>query len=123
MKSRNTITLTLMSASILLLLVLQILWLQNSYEKAFYDLRRDSNYLFRNTLFSIRDSLFFKNIQALPLDSSKVESVQVFRKFDHNDSTRISSTQSTNVQIYVKGSSVNKDSIIDVIRPMAHFDF
>ncbi|HEU5291083.1 MAG TPA: hypothetical protein VFU05_10595, partial [Cyclobacteriaceae bacterium] len=82
-KSRNTITLILMSASILLLLVLQILWLQNSYEKAFFDLRRDGNFLFRNTLYAIRDSLFFKNVKAIPPD--KIESVQVFKSNNSND--------------------------------------
>src|SRR5688572_16071896 len=119
MKSRNTITLTLMSASIMLLLVLQILWLQNSYEKAFYDLRRDSNYIFRNTLFSIRDSLFLKNIQALPIDSSK--SV-MFKKIDHVDSMRVS-MRSSSVQVIVKSSSDNKDSIVKALQPIAHFDF
>jgi signal transduction histidine kinase len=111
-----------MSASILLLLVLQMLWLQNSYEKAFYDLRRDSNYLFRNTLFAIRDSLFLKNVKALPLDSSKIESVQVFRKTNSTDSMRVS-MQSSSVQVIVKNSSANKDSLIEALRPMAHFNF
>src|SRR5687767_16037450 len=83
MKSRNSITLTLMSASILLLLVLQILWLQNSYEKAFYDLRRDGNFLFRNTLFSIRDSLFLKSVKTLrqqdTLSLGRVESTRLYK--------------------------------------------
>ena len=108
-----------MSASILLLLVLQMLWLQNSYEKAFYDLRRDSNYLFRNTVFSIRDSLFFKNIQALPIDSSK--SV-VFKEINHTDSMRVR-MRASSVQVIVKSSTDNKDSLIEAIRPMAHYNF
>src|SRR6478609_8131730 len=119
MRSKNTITLTLMMMSILLLLILQVLWLQNAYEKAFFDLRRDGNYVFRNTLFSIRDSLFLKNVQALPIDSSKTA---VFKKIDQMDSGRVS-MQSSSVQIYVRGSANNKDSIIDALRPMAHFDF
>jgi len=108
-----------MSASILLLLVLQILWLQNSYEKAFFDLRRDGNYIFRNTLFSIRDSLFLKNIQALPLDSSKTV---MFKKIDHTDSMQVG-MQTSSVQIIVNSQSVNKDSVINALRPMAHYDF
>src|SRR5690349_11155315 len=115
MKLKNSITLALMTASIVLLLVLQILWLQNSYEKAFYDLRRDSNYLFRNTLFSIRDSLFFKNVKAVPPDN--VESIKIYK--NSPDSLRVS-MQSSTVQVIVKNSShVNKDSLFAALQPMA----
>lgn len=112
-----------MTVSILLLLILQALWLQNSYEKAFFDLRRDGNYLFRNTLFSIRDSLFFKNVQAVP-DSlpSNIESLRVFKK-GNVDSMQVSMRSST-VQVFVKGSAQNNDSIIEALRPMAqHFSY
>lgn len=110
-----------MSASILLLLVLQVLWLQNSYEKSFYDLRRDSNYLFRNTLFSLRDSLFFKNIKAVPPD--KIEAVQIFKTDPSPDSIRIHATQSSSVQVIVRSQSANKDSVIKALGPMARFNF
>ena len=109
-----------MSASILLLLVLQILWLQNSYEKAFFDLRRDSNYLFRNTLIAIRDSLFLRNVQAVPPE--KIEGIQVFKADRPPDSLRVN-MQSSSVQIIVKNTSGNKDSIINALRPMAHFNY
>src|SRR5688572_19257460 len=119
MKSRNTITLTLMFASILLLLVLQILWLQNSYEKAFYDLRRDSNYLFRNTLFSIRDSLFLKNVQAVP--DSVPSRIQKTLEISADTMTI---TSKSSIQLLVRGSTKNNDSILDALRPMAqHFNF
>lgn len=116
-----------MSVSILLLLILQALWLQNSYEKAFYDLRRESNQLFRSTLFSIRDSLFLKNVRALPSDSllhSKIEAVQIFKNPGKGkDSVRVS-MKSSNVQVFVKGDLKNNDSIIDALRPMAqNFSF
>ena len=124
MKSRNTLTITLMSASILLLLILQTLWLQNSYEKAFYDLRRDSNYLFRSTLFSLRDTLFLKSIHAIPPDlaPSKIESIQLFKRPD-KDSIQLNTKSA--VQVIVKGGSIaNSDSIIRAIRPMAqNFNF
>jgi two-component system, OmpR family, phosphate regulon sensor histidine kinase PhoR len=124
MKSRNTITITLMTASMLLLLVLQVLWLQNSYEKAFYDLRRDSNYLFRNTLFSIRDSLFLKNVEAVPFDTTRmIDQVRVFKRSDSPDSMRVR-VKSSSVQLFVKSSGGDNDSIIDALRPMAHhFNF
>lgn len=122
MKSRNTITLTLMSASILLLLVLQMLWLQNSYEKAFFDLRRESNYLFRNTLFAIRDSLFLKNVKALPPENSRIDSM-VYKEVRSTDSMRVQ-LKASSVQIIVDNKSASKDSLAEaILRPMAHFNF
>lgn len=111
-----------MSVSILLLLILQVLWLQNSYEKAFFDLRRDSNYIFRNTLFSIRDSLFLKNVKPLASDSqwqpSKIQSLQIFNK-QGADSLQINMRSST-VQVFVNSDNPgNNDSIIKALRPMA----
>lgn len=122
MKSRNTITLGLMTASILLLLVLQTLWLRNSYDKAFFDLRREMNQTFRSTVFGVRDSLFAKNIK--PLDSlitpDKIQTVQVFKR-EGKDSLRINMKSST-VQVYVN-SRGNNDSIAKALQPMArHFE-
>jgi two-component system phosphate regulon sensor histidine kinase PhoR len=125
MKSRNTITLTLMSASILLLLVLQILWLQNSYEKAFYDLRRDSNYLFRNTLLSIRDSLFVKNVKTLrqqdSLPMGTIDSAQVFKSDFSPDTLRVHrrTSSASTIQVIVNSKHINEDSIIRALRPAA----
>lgn len=116
-----------MSASILLLLVLQILWLQNSYEKAFFDLRRDGNFVFRNTLFSLRDSIFLKSVKAVPHDSlfpdpTKIESIQVIKK-RNGDSLKITRKSST-VQVFVRGTTGSNDSIADMLRPMAsNFNF
>ena len=52
-----------MVSSVLLLIVLQFFWLRGSYEKAFFDFRRETCMLFRTTVFSLRDSLFVKNIE------------------------------------------------------------
>jgi len=106
-------------------LVLQALWLQNSYEKSLFDLRRDTNNLFRSTLYSIRDSLFLKNVKPLGLDStssSKIESVKVFSNED-SDSMKVNWKPST-VQVFVNGNGhSNTDSIIRALRPMAqHFN-
>lgn len=116
-----------MSASILLLLVLQIFWLQNSYEKAFFDLRRDGNFVFRNTLFSVRDSLFLKSVKAVPHDSlfpdaTGIESIRVIKKRD-GDSLKITRSSST-VQVFVRGTTGSNDSIAAMLRPMAsNFNF
>ncbi|SHH96481.1 His Kinase A (phospho-acceptor) domain-containing protein [Chryseolinea serpens] len=54
-----------MASSIALMVVLQGLWLRSSYEKAYLDFRRETNYIFRNTLFTMRDSLMAKRIQPI----------------------------------------------------------
>jgi two-component system, OmpR family, phosphate regulon sensor histidine kinase PhoR len=69
MKSKNTLSLTLMISSLTLLIVLQFLWLKSSYERAFFDFRRETNWLFRGTIYAMRDSLMARNIITFPEDS------------------------------------------------------
>lgn len=69
MKSKNTISLMLMISSVVLLVVLQCLWLKSSYERAFLDFRRETSWLFRSTVYAMRDSLFTRNITTVPEDS------------------------------------------------------
>ena len=59
----------LMSSSIVLLLLLQTLWLVNSYDQAYNDLRRRTSDLFRGTLLEMRDSLFIKSFSKIIPDS------------------------------------------------------
>ena len=66
---KNHISLLLILSSVCLLVVLQALWLRNSYEKAFYDVNRESNFIFRNTVLTLRDSLFERSIESVT-DSS-----------------------------------------------------
>src|SRR3990170_3691314 len=67
--SKNTLALLLMTSSVVLLVVLQLLWLKSSYEKAFFDFRRESSMLFRSAVFNLRDSLFVQNVEPLRGDS------------------------------------------------------
>jgi len=64
-KGKDVLPLALMASSIVLMVVLQGLWLRSSYEKAYLDFRRETNYIFRNTLFTMRDSLMAKRIQPI----------------------------------------------------------
>ena len=59
----------LMGSSIILLLVLQVFWLYNSYQKAFYDFRKDVEVTFRNTVMALRDSAFLQHIEKISPDS------------------------------------------------------
>lgn len=58
-----------MIISFALLIVLQFLWLKDSYEKAYFDLSRESSMIFRSTVFNLRDSLFVQNIEAVHNDT------------------------------------------------------
>lgn len=57
-----------MISSIVLLFVLQAFWLTNSYEKAYFELRREANSLFRTTIFALRDSFFMRNVESIGAD-------------------------------------------------------
>src|SRR5688572_6793832 len=127
MKNRNTITLTLMISSILLLVVLQFLWIRNSYEKAFYDFRRETNVLFRSTVLAMRDSLFAKNIESVPGDSSKfifesgtalpLDSARL--KLDSNFTYLGTRDKSAKVQVFVSSTSSIDTVTKDDLSPLA----
>lgn len=120
-KSKNYLILTLMVSSIGLLLVLQLFWLSNSYERAFFGLRRDSNFIFRNTLYAMRDSLYLENIRVLNTDTlnklpaGDIQSLNIIR--NNPDSIHITTKTST-VQVFLSDKSGNKDSVLEAIRPM-----
>jgi len=65
----------LMTSSIVLLLMLQTLWLVNSYERAEDDLRRQTNDLLRGTILELRDSIFIKSIKNFSIEGLKKISV------------------------------------------------
>lgn len=118
---KNSITIALIVFSILLLLALQILWLTNSYEKAYFDLRRDINGVFRNTVYQLRDTVFVSTIQPR-IDSiqqgkqtatSRIEAIQM-RKLQP-DSLVVRGAAST-VQVYISSSDAS-DSLIKDLQP------
>lgn len=59
-----------MISSILLLILLEGLWLYRSYEKEWFDLRRDANFHLRATLNELRDSVLFQNVQPFAGDTA-----------------------------------------------------
>jgi len=122
--TKNRVALTLILSSIFLLLALQALWLRNSYEKEYFDLRRQTSELFRSTVFALRDSMLMKSIERIPDDSAnhnnrmffttKMDTV-IIRQPGKERKHEISSSQ---VQIFI--SSNNKsDSIQKIIQPLA----
>lgn len=120
---KNLLAVTLMVSSIALLLILQLFWLRSSYERAYFGLRRESNYVFRNTLNALRDSLYKDNIQVVgyrsdslhKINPNDIKSVNIIRNKNYDS---ITVTQSTIQVIVAPGESTNRDSIISAIRPM-----
>jgi signal transduction histidine kinase len=66
---KNWVTIVLMMSSIILLIGLQVVWLQSLYKDAKRDLRKESSFLFSSTLMAMQDSILEKNIKLLPGDS------------------------------------------------------
>ena len=66
---KNLVTRLLMISSVLLLIALQVLWLKNSYEKAYLDFRRESGMLLKNSVSAVRDSLFVRLEERFKSDS------------------------------------------------------
>jgi two-component system phosphate regulon sensor histidine kinase PhoR len=62
---KNTTTFVLMTTSIILLLVLQVFWLKSAYNDADENFRKETNLLFRNTIFAMHDSLIERSIEPM----------------------------------------------------------
>ncbi len=121
MKSqRNTLTITLIASSLILLVTLQVFWLRSVYYDEQQRLSKDLHSLFREVVFSMSDSLFKKNIKALPSaqDIARIEikdSLKIFTSPGHfNNKIAVSDT---NMQVVVFAQS-GKDSLADFIKPL-----
>jgi two-component system, OmpR family, phosphate regulon sensor histidine kinase PhoR len=113
-KNRNQIALFLIISSIGLLLALQAFWLTNSYEKAYFDLRKETNGLFRSTIMALRDSLFTQSISTIQPDSISHIDIQ-----QGVDSLLKKNPEATpQVQIYFN-SNVKADTVGKILRPLA----
>jgi two-component system, OmpR family, phosphate regulon sensor histidine kinase PhoR len=68
-QSRNSVTVTLMISSIVLLLVLQVFWLRGAYRNAAENFRKETNSLFRTTIYAMHDSLIQQGLEPVEKDS------------------------------------------------------
>jgi signal transduction histidine kinase len=126
-----------MISSMILLITLQALWLVNSYEKAFYDLRRETNDIFRSTVYTMRDSLISKNILAISADSIRTvlpaipASVVAYGTTNHIDSAQRKDSiggivaRDEKVRIYITSQehvdSVSRDMLKPVVSRIQNF--
>lgn len=120
--SRNSLTLTLIVSSTLLLLALQGLWLKNSYERAYIDLRREVSGIFRITIFSLRDAMLVRSLERIDTSrsgdhfhfNSKVDTLVIRRRGGQMKAK----TEASQVQIFIS-SNGKSDSLQKIIRPLA----
>jgi signal transduction histidine kinase len=124
--SKNTITLILIISSVLLLVVLQVVWLNSAYEKSYFSLRRKTSDILRNSVFTLRDSILLRNIEQVPGDSFSVPRGAIFfstpidtlKERVHNIESTDSGNISSQIKIYIN-SNHKTDSIQRIIRPLA----
>lgn len=101
-----------MVSSIALLLLLQTLWLVNSYDQAYQDLRRHTSDVFRRTVTDMRDSIFMRGFETAETDTFPKPPTDgaVFLSLDdrtttNNDSLRLKrALRHARTEIMVRGS-------------------
>lgn len=123
MKAKNSLIIPLITTSILLLLVLQAFWLTSSYEKAYQDLRKQTNNLFETAIVALRDSMLVQNFERIPMDSlTRGKALYFNRQIDSSFLLQRKSKTNPNrnnsqIQIYISSSS-QKDSLHRFLRPI-----
>ncbi len=105
---KNSLTLILMTSSILLMLVLEIFWLQSAFRNEFTQLRRETNFIFRSTVFALQDSLIQKSIKPLMQGDSTTFRLKTTRHF--LDTMVRRENHADNIQIFIN-SPEGEDSL------------
>lgn len=123
---KNSITVGLIITSIALLLALQAFWLQGAYEKAYYVFRRETNTIFRNTVFQLRDSVFVNTLQSytdtVPFihhENGKRTLQFTNKRSSLKADSLLIRRQAATVQVYISSSDVS-DSLIKSLEPITH---
>jgi signal transduction histidine kinase len=125
---KNSITIALMFSSIFLLLVLQVFWLRGAYQDAGEDFRKETNSLFRNTIFAMHDSAIQRSLKPIAGQDSATK-LHTRRKFLFNDTLRAEGPLPDCVYNYISigektahieifGTSGKSDSLQRMLRPM-----
>src|SRR5688572_6318829 len=119
----------LMVSSIVLLMSLQFFWLKSAYSNAADQFRKETNILFRSTLFALHDSLIQRSIEPISSDSMKFlrHKQLVFERPFHTRARPNFSTDSvanipgiedhiTRVEVFI--ASDGNDSVRNFLRPV-----
>ena len=108
---KNTVTIILIVSSLTLLIVLQALWLSSSYKNEVIDLRKDVNFIFKNTVSQLRERVLLSNLE--PSADSAIELIKSsgihFRKMEKITDTVFVREKSADVQVFLSSGSSGKD--------------
>lgn len=74
--TRNSFSIILMSASILLLVVLEVVWIRGTWQDARDDFRKETSSIFRTVLLSMQDTLIQRNL--VPLSAGRLDRPQIW---------------------------------------------
>lgn len=122
---KNSVLLTLIAFSVALLLALQGLWLTNSYEKAYLDLRREANTIFRSTVFQLRDTIFVNTLQPRIDSTGKSGLFISSNRWEPRKAMTMESDcvqvrrKAAAIQVYISSSEAN-DSLIKTLSPLTN---
>lgn len=121
-RSNSVLPLTLMIASVILLVVLQALWLRSAYREGESRFIKETNSLFRSTVFAMHDSLLQQRIEPLQHDSlvtiiqQHTRNTREFAERAHvKDTSRLYATESR-IQVFISSNAA--DSLPHMIRPL-----
>ncbi|HEY0743439.1 MAG TPA: HAMP domain-containing sensor histidine kinase [Chryseosolibacter sp.] len=128
MRKKNAFVIALMCSSMVLLLVLQFFWIKGAYQNAEDNFRKETNLLFRNTIFTMHDTLLQRSLTPVAGDTSgpkimvkraegRRKEVLALRQAvpDSLDSFIKVTEKTAQIEIY---SSVKSDSIGKMLRPL-----
>lgn len=100
------------------MLALQGFWLHSSYKNEISDLRKQTNAIFKNTVFQLRDSVFFSSLR--PYEDSVRQNLDkgniTIRRMDVTDTVYLRKKSST-VQVFISSPGEN-DSLINALKPL-----
>jgi two-component system, OmpR family, phosphate regulon sensor histidine kinase PhoR len=88
-ETKNSVALILMVNSVGLLLILQFFWLKSAYRDASEDFRKETNLLFRNTIFAMHDSLIQRSLEPLSENDTMPRVIRERQGYLFNDTIRV----------------------------------
>ena len=117
---KNTITLFLIGSSLFLLTMLQVFWLSSSYKNEIFDLRREANSIFKNTVSQLRDSVFFRSLQP-SADSAiqllKSEGLHLRQMQEVTDTVYINKNSQA-IQVFISASGKSDSFMNAALKPL-----
>jgi two-component system phosphate regulon sensor histidine kinase PhoR len=128
MKKKNITTIGLMCSSMFLLVLLQFFWIQSAYKNAEDDFRKETNTIFRNTIFTMQDSLIQRGLKPVGPDSLLTKMFVKRKGLRVNETITMRSDETDTAKGYINiteksarieiFTSDKNDSISRILRPL-----